>query len=80
MDAEPGLSSRVNSIIYDQWRSLSAPTQSQKDAFRIVADEFPPILEAIKKIMDDDVKKIEKKLEEIGAPYTPGRLPVWKRK
>ena len=80
MDAEPGLSSRVNGIIYDQWRSLSAPTQSQKDAFQIVAEEFPPILEAIKKIVEEDIKRIEAKLEEIGAPYTPGRLPVWKRR
>jgi hypothetical protein len=80
MDAEPGLSSRINSVIRDQWRSLSAPTQSQKDAFQIVADEFPPILEAIKRIVEEDIQKIEKKLEEIGAPYTPGRLPVWKRR
>jgi hypothetical protein len=79
MDTELGLSSRINSVIRDQWRSLSAPTQSQKDAFQIVADEFPPLLEAIKKIVEEDVIKIEKKLEEIGAPYTPGRLPVWKR-
>jgi hypothetical protein len=79
LDAEPGLSSRINGVIYDQWRSFSAPTQSQKDAFQIVADEFPPVLEAIKKIVEEDVKKIEKKLEDIGAPYTPGRLPVWKR-
>jgi hypothetical protein len=80
IDAEPGLSSRLNSVIRDQWRSLSAPTQSQKDAFQIVADAFPPILESIKKIVEQDVKRIENKLEEIGAPYTPGRLPVWKRK
>ena len=80
MDAEPGLSSRISSVIRDQWRSLSAPTQSQKDAFQIVAEEFPPLLETIKRILDEDVKKIEKKLEEIGAPYTPGRIPVWKRK
>jgi hypothetical protein len=80
IDAEPGLYSRLNGVIYDQWRSLSAPTQSQKDAFQIVADEFPPILDAIKKIVEEDVRKIEMKLEEIGAPYTPGRLPVWKRR
>ena len=79
LDAEPGLTSRISGIIYDQWRSFSAPTQSQKDAFQIVSDEFPPLLEAIKKIVDEDVKKIEERLEEIGAPYTPGRLPVWKR-
>jgi hypothetical protein len=80
IDAEPGLASRIRGVTYDQWRSFSAPTQSQKDAFQIVADEFPPILEAITKIVEEDVKEIEKKLEEIGAPYTPGRLPVWKHR
>ena len=78
-DAEPGLSSRVNSIIYEQWRSTSAPTQSQRDAYEIVAAEFSPILQLVKKLVEEDVKKIEKKLEEIGAPYTPGRIPEWKK-
>lgn len=79
MDAEPGLSSRVRGIINDQRRSTSAPTQSQRDTFQIVAEEFPLILDTLKKIVEEDIKKIEKKLEEIGAPYTPGRLPEWKR-
>ena len=79
-DAEPGLSARIRGIIYDQMRSTSAPTQSQRDTFQIVAEEFPLILEALKKIVEEDVRKIEKKLEEIGAPYTPGRIPEWKRK
>jgi photosystem II stability/assembly factor-like uncharacterized protein len=78
-DVEPGLSRRINSTIRDQWRSTSAPTQSQREAFQIVAEEFPPILQALKQIVEEDVKKIEKKLEDIGAPYTPGRLPEWKR-
>jgi photosystem II stability/assembly factor-like uncharacterized protein len=79
-EAEPGLSSRIRRIIYDQRRSTSAPTQSQRDAFQIVAEEFPSVLAALKKIIEEDIKKIEKKLEEIGAPYTPGRVPEWKRK
>lgn len=78
-DAEPGLSSRVNSIIYEQWRSTSSPTQSQRNAYKIVAEEFSPILQTVKKLVEEDVKKIEKKLEEIGAPYTPGRIPEWKK-
>ncbi len=78
-DAEPGLSRRMNSVISDQWGSTSAPTQSQREAYKIVADEFSPILQRLKKLVEEDVKKIEKKLEEIGAPYTPGRLPDWKK-
>lgn len=78
-DAEPGLSSRVNSIIYEQRRSTSAPTQSQRDAYTIVADDFGPILQRLRKLVEEDVKKIEKMLDDIGAPYTPGRFPNWKK-
>jgi len=78
-DAEPGLSSRLNGIIRDQWRSTSAPTQTHRDAYLIVADEFSPILQKLKKLVEVDVKQIEKKLDEIGAPYTPGRFPDWKK-
>ncbi len=78
-DAEPGLLSRINSIIYEQRRSTSAPTQTQRNAYEIVADEFALILQKMHKLVEEDVRKIEKKLEELGAPYTPGRLPEWKK-
>jgi predicted nucleic acid-binding Zn-ribbon protein len=78
-DAEPGLAGRVNQIIYEQWDSFAAPTQTQKDAYKIVADEFPPLLEKLKQLAENNAKNIEKKLEELGAPYTPGRWPEWKK-
>jgi photosystem II stability/assembly factor-like uncharacterized protein len=78
-DAEPGLSSRISSIIYEQRRSTSVPTQTQRDAYQIVADDFGPILQKLKKLVEEDVKRIEKMLDEIGAPYTPGRFPNWKK-
>jgi len=78
LDTEPGIARRINSIIYEQWSSTSAPTQTQKDNYQIVLEEFEPIYQALKKIIEEDVKNIEQKLNEIGAPYTPGRLPDWK--
>jgi len=77
-DAEPGLAGRVNQIIYEQWDSLAAPTQTQKDAFQIVAEEFPPLLDKLK-VLSETAKNIEEKLEALGAPYTPGRWPEWKK-
>lgn len=77
-DAEPGLAGRVNQIIYEQWDSLAAPTQTQKDAYQIVAEEFPPLLEKLK-YLAENAKNIEEKLEAMGAPYTPGRWPEWKK-
>ncbi len=78
LDAEPGLSRRLSGIIGEQRSSTSAPTQTQRDNFRIVEEEFMPIYQALRKIAATDVKNIEKKLDDIGAPYTPGRLPAWK--
>jgi hypothetical protein len=79
-DAVPGLSNRINIIIYEQWRSTSAPTQTQRKAYEIVADEFSGLLEELKKLVEENAAKIEKKLEKMGAPFTPGRLPEWKKK
>jgi len=78
LDTEPAIARRINSVIYEQWGSTSAPTQTQKDSYQIVLDEFAPIYQALKKIIEEDIKNIEKKLDEAGAPYTPGRLPDWK--
>ncbi len=78
LDAEPGLSRRIGAIMGEQRSSTSAPTQTQRENFRIVEEEFMPIYQELKKIAATDVKSIEKKLDDIGAPYTPGRLPDWK--
>jgi hypothetical protein len=78
-DAEPGLVRRINGVVYDHRRSTSAPTQSQKMTFDLVAAAFPPVLQAVRAVAEEDVKKIEKRLEELGAPSTPGRLPQWKK-
>jgi hypothetical protein len=50
----------------------------QKDAFAILMEEFPPVYNAIKKVGETDIPNLEKELEKIGAPLTPGRLPDWK--
>jgi len=78
LDSEPGLTSRLGFILSGQNSSTSAPTRTQIDNFQIVSEEFTPIYEAVKTIVEEDVKRIEKRLDEVGAPYTPGRLPIWK--
>lgn len=77
-DAEPGLSDRINTIIYEQWLSTSAPTGTQRVNYEIVAEEFGSVLQELKKILAEDVAAVEKLLDKVGAPYTPGRLPDWK--
>lgn len=67
------VAARISMLTWEMWNSTSAPTKTQRDAVRIAGEEFKPKLEAIRRIVDQDLKQLEKKLEEAGAPYTPGR-------
>jgi hypothetical protein len=74
----PSLSRRVGRALGTQMNSTSAITQTSRDNYDIVAKAFPPLLEKLRVLIEEDLKKLENDLEEIGAPWTPGRVPRWK--
>ena len=43
-------------------------------------EEFPPVLNQIKKLYNEDLKSLDAKLEKYNAPWTAGRIPDWKIK
>ena len=49
------------------------------DAYNILLEEFPPVYNQVKQLGEVDVPQLEKALEAIGVPVTPGRLPEWKK-
>ncbi|MEI6062850.1 MAG: glycosyl hydrolase, partial [Bacteroidota bacterium] len=73
------LYNRLNKMAYAHWGSTGTPTQMQQDAYAILMAEFPPIYDQIKRIGETDLKELEKEVEKLGAPATPGRLPEWKK-
>ncbi len=75
----PSISGRVNTVVWSHWRSTSAPTETMKDQYRIAGEEFEPQLAKLKKLIEVDLKKLEEAMEEAGAPWTPGRIPIWKK-
>ncbi len=75
----PSIMSRINNAVYGTYRSTSAPTQTMRGQFRIAGEEFEPVLAKLKKLVEVDIKGLEQKMEEAGSPWTPGRLPVWKK-
>ena len=77
-ETAPGISSRLESIVYGMWNTTSAPTTTQKQAYDIAAEEFEPVYEELLQVVKD-IRKLEESLEDYGAPYTPGRIPVWNR-
>ncbi len=74
------ISERVNYCEEATQMALARPTGTQQEAYRIASEEFGEELAKLRRLIDVDLKGLEKVLDEAGAPFTPGRLPEWKDK
>jgi len=73
----PALQDRVSQVVGGAWYSTSAPTRTHQQNYDIAAAQFAPVLEKLRALVDVDLKGLEQKAETAGAPWTPGRVPVW---
>ncbi|MBN2637911.1 MAG: hypothetical protein JXR65_02340 [Bacteroidales bacterium] len=69
------LSNRINEAVFASWESTSAPTATQKMNYEIVKNALPDLLARLQKA-NDGLKELEKQLDNLKAPYTPGRFPL----
>jgi len=54
------------------------PTKTAQEQYQIASDELAVQIPKLRKLIDMDIKGLEKQLDAAGAPPTPGRLPEWK--
>ena len=73
----PSISERVQNVVFSSWSSTAEPTQTQRDAYAIAGTAFTRELARLKKFVEVDLAAVEQEMERDGAPWTPGRLPVW---
>ncbi|MGB2988303.1 MAG: glycosyl hydrolase [Phycisphaerae bacterium] len=73
----PSINERVQVAM--QWYVTSPPTQTQRDAYEHAATEFAELLADLRGLMEEDLTRLEEKLEAAGAPWTPGRIPGWEK-
>lgn len=73
----PSISERVMNVVYSSWASTAEPTTTQRDAYRIAGAAFSGELARLKRFVEAGLAPVEAELERDGAPFTPGRLPVW---
>lgn len=73
----PSLSERVQQIVSGNWSTTSAPTKTNHQQYDFVASEFSDVLAQLRQAVEVDLKELEAKAEQAGAPWTPGRVPTW---
>lgn len=69
------LSQRMQYAAYANSGALVLPTATQKQAYEQVQKELATIISDLKALQDKELPELEKRLEAIGAPLPPGRLP-----
>jgi photosystem II stability/assembly factor-like uncharacterized protein len=69
------LTNRLQYVIWGQSGSTSSITKTSKLAYEIIHEELPVLILRLKKLSTIDIKNLEQDLEDIKAPWTPGRIP-----
>jgi hypothetical protein len=76
-EAPTSISSRIRGIMGGVVSSTVAPTNTFLNSYKDAATQFAPLLNEVRQV-SNEVKRLETLLEQNNAPYTPGRLPLWK--
>jgi photosystem II stability/assembly factor-like uncharacterized protein len=72
---EMPLSQRLSAMASASYGTSGDITTIAKEQMDILKDEFPPILERVKKA-GQDLQNLDRQLDKVKAPWTPGRVPV----
>jgi hypothetical protein len=71
------INGRVTTIMDEQRLSGSKPTGTHLEQYKIASDQLAEQLAKLRTLVEVDLPKLESDMEKAGAPWTPGRLPVW---
>lgn len=74
--ARMSLKGRADLIVGSLWSTTSGPTGTYQRAYDEARAAFGKVLADLKAV-HDRTQAFGDRLEQQGAPYTPGRMPVW---
>lgn len=70
----PGLNSLLENIVWNLWSTSVQQTGTYETKLNDIEKKFNVVYDDLKKV-DQQIKDLEKKLEDMDAPYTPYRFP-----
>jgi len=73
------ISDRVNSAASTMRLTTGRPTKTALETYQIASDELASEIPKLRRLIETDIRALEKQLDAAGAPPTPGRLPELKK-
>ena len=74
----PTIMDRLEYSYYTIIQVTSDATETVKQNYKIASEMFDPALAQLKHIVEVDIMNLEKEMNKLNSPWTPGRLPDWK--
>ena len=74
IDKPPSIGQRVGFLVFEQFYATSSPTKTHLDIYAIAKEEFEPVYQKTKTLIENQLADLRKLLKDAGAPYTPGNL------
>ncbi len=65
---------RINDMVAPSVYAHANITKNQKVAYDVIESELGWIIESLKEIMTKEIVEVESELQQVGAPWTPGRV------
>ena len=72
-DGKPSISGRVNTALFGTLGQTHGPTKTHREQFAIAHREYEQVIGEVRKVVETDLERLRKRLDELGAPWTPGR-------
>jgi hypothetical protein len=73
----PALTDRANYVADVHYSSTSAPTGTAKRQYELASAELAKVVVELRPLVERDLPALDAKLDQVGAPWTPGRVPQW---
>jgi photosystem II stability/assembly factor-like uncharacterized protein len=73
----PTLLDRVQRVVGNTWSNTQAPTATHRHNYDIASQQLAEFLPKLQAAVAE-LRRLEEDAEAAGAPWTPGRIPVWK--
>ncbi len=75
----PSITDRIDRVVTGHWYTTGDPTNTLRHEYDVAAAAFETLLPRVKTLIEADLRDLERDAEAAGAPWTPGRVPDWRK-
>jgi photosystem II stability/assembly factor-like uncharacterized protein len=72
-DSKPSIAGRLGNALVGTLGQTHGPTKTHRDQLAIAQSEYDQVIAQVRQIVESDLERLRARLDEIAAPWTPGR-------